>query len=66
MDPTKNVGCAKGCLLSESLKVGGAIAPTAPPVPAPLHTNFIEKHRVHEKKKLILDIFIKVIGLQFD
>ena len=35
-DPTKKVGGAKGCLLSEITKVGGAIAPPAPPVPPPL------------------------------
>ena len=35
-DPTKNVGGAKGCLLSKIAKVGGAIAPPAPPVPLPL------------------------------
>ena len=32
----KNVGGAKGCLLSKITKVGGAIAPPAPPVPPPL------------------------------
>ena len=35
-DLTKNVGGAKGCLLSKIIKVGGAIAPPAPPVPPPL------------------------------
>ena len=35
-DPAKNVGGAKVCLLCEILKVDGAIAPPAPPVPAPL------------------------------
>ena len=35
-DRTKNVGGAKGCLLSKLPKVGGAIAPPAPPVPPPL------------------------------
>ena len=35
-DLTKNVGGAKGCLLSKITKVGGAIAPPAPPVPPPL------------------------------
>ena len=35
-DPTKNVGGAKGCLLSRIKKVGGATAPPAPPVPPPL------------------------------
>ena len=34
-DPTKNVGGAKGCLLSNITKVGGAIVPPAPPVPPP-------------------------------
>ena len=33
-DPTKNVGGAKGCLLSKITKVGGAIAPPAPPAPS--------------------------------
>ena len=36
MDQTKNVGGAKGCLLSKITKVGGAIAPPAPPFPPPL------------------------------
>ena len=35
-DPNRNVGGAKGCLLSKITKVGGAIAPPAPPVPPPL------------------------------
>ena len=35
-DPTKIVGGAKGCILSKITKVGGAIAPPAPPVPPPL------------------------------
>ena len=35
-DPNRNVGGAKGCLLSKIKKVGGAIAPPAPPVPPPL------------------------------
>ena len=39
MDFAKNVGGAKGRILSELLKIGGAIAPQAPPVPPPLHTN---------------------------
>ena len=37
-DLTKNVGGAKGCLLSKITKVGGTIAPPAPPVPPPLNT----------------------------
>ena len=39
-DPTKNVGDAKRCILRKMPKVGGAIAPPAPPVPPPL--NFME------------------------
>ena len=39
MDLTKNVGGAKGCLLGKFPKVGGAIAPPAPPFPPPLHTH---------------------------
>ena len=35
-DLTKNFVGAKGCLLSKFPKVGGAIAPPAPPVPPPL------------------------------
>ena len=35
-DLTKNVGGAKGCILSELPKVGGAIAQPATPVPLPL------------------------------
>jgi len=35
-DPNRNVGGAKGCLLSKIKKVGGAIAPPGPPVPPPL------------------------------
>ena len=36
IEPTKNVGGAKGCILSNLPKVGGVIAPPAPPVPPPL------------------------------
>ena len=39
IDPTKIVGGAKGWLLSKITKVGGAIAPPAPPVPPPLCIN---------------------------
>ena len=35
-DPNRNVGGAKGCLLSKIKKVGGAIAPPLPPVLPPL------------------------------
>ena len=45
-DPNRNVGGAKGCLLSKIKKVGGAIAPPAPPappVPAPLKKT-LERH----------------------
>ena len=35
-DPTENVSGAKWCILSKMPKVGGAIAPPAPPVPPPL------------------------------
>ena len=35
-DPTKNNGGARRCALGELQKVGGAIAPPAPPVPPPL------------------------------
>ena len=34
---TKNVVGAKGSILSELPKVGGAIAPPAPPLPPPLN-----------------------------
>ena len=45
IEPTKNVGGAKGCILSNLPKVGGAIAPPAPPVPPPLllHLKFNQK-----------------------
>ena len=46
-DPTKNVGGAKGCLLSKIAKVGGAIAPPAPSAPPPL----IDKKVFLEAKK---------------
>jgi len=40
IEPTKDVGGTKGCILSNLPKVGGAIAPPAPPVPSPLSCQY--------------------------
>ena len=57
IEPTKNVGGAKGCILSNLPKVGGAIAPPAPPVPPPLPY-------IDSIQSLLLTIHYWLFGIQ--